>query len=140
MPPKRMPTDPNKRATTVRNLDITVLNKISRKRKKKKAEGTQNSSGNRNTGANNSIPNNKNSKNIVNRNSNRAKRKPKTSYPPYEICAKKNHSTERCFSGANAANKLPPRNKRREIQNQVQQRNNQSNAIENTQAAAQNKN
>ena len=39
-------------------------------------------------------------------------RKSRTVYPPYETCGKKNHSAERCYVGANAANRpLPWKNK-----------------------------
>ena len=65
-------------------------------------------------------------------------RRPRPVYPPCETCGKTNHSTEKCYSGANAANRPPPRNKRPEGQNQVQQRNAQSNSEGNVQAAAQN--
>ena len=71
----------------------------------------QNYPGNKNSGANNSNPNrnlNKNNNNNKQNNSNRAKRKPKTVYPPCETCRKTNHSTEKCYFGANAANRPLP--------------------------------
>ena len=43
---------------------------------------------------------------------------------------------QKCYLGANAANKPPPRNRRPKGQNQVQQRNAQSNSDGNVQAAA----
>ena len=76
----------------------------------------------------------------TNKNSNKAERKPKTVYPPGETCGKTNHSTEKCYYGANAANRPPPRQKRPERQTQVQERANQNDPNENTQAAAQNMN
>ena len=50
---------------------------------------------------------------------------------------KTNHSTEKCYFGANAAHRPPPRHRRPERQNQVQERANQSNSKETFQAAAQ---
>ena len=44
---------------------------------------------------------------------------------------------EKCYSGANAANKPPPRQRGQERQNQVQERANQNDSKETTQAAAQ---
>ena len=42
-------------------------------------------------------------------------RKSRTLYPPCETCGKENHSTERCYVGANAANRpLPWKNKPQE--------------------------
>ena len=69
-------------------------------------------------------------------NSNRAERKPKTVYPPCETCGKTNHSTEKCYFGANAANRPPPRHRRPKRQNQVSERASQSNTNEAPQAAA----
>ena len=87
----------------------------------------------KNTNSNNKIPNdtNKNNKNIQN------DRKPRPVYPLYETCGKTDHSTEKCYSGANVANRPPPRIKRPEGQNQVQQRKALSNSYGIVQAAAQ---
>ena len=52
----------------------------------------------------------------------------------------KNHSTENCYLGANAANRPSPRNRRPEGQNQSQQRDNQNISNDCAQAAAQNLN
>ena len=109
---------------------------------KKQGEQTQimqNNPGNKNSDFNTSNPkgNVNNLNNNNNRNSNRAERKPKTVYPPCETCGKTNHSTEKCYHGANAANR-PPRRQRR--QNQVQERANQNDSNETTQAATQNLN
>ena len=68
---------------------------------------------------------------------NQRDRKPKSVFPPCETCGRTNHSTERCYLGANAANRPPPRNRRPEGQNQAQQRNPQNNSDGNVQAAAQ---
>ena len=68
---------------------------------------------------------------------NQRDRKPKSVFPPCETCGRTNHSTERCYLGANAANRPPPRNRRPEGQNQAQQRNIQNNSDGNVQAAAQ---
>ena len=62
---------------------------------------------------------------------------PKTVYPPCETCGQTNHSTERCYHGANAANRQPPRQRRPERQNQVQERAIQNDSNENSQAVAQ---
>ena len=111
------------------------------KKQREQTENNQNNPGNKNSDANTSYPNgNVNNPNNNNRNSNRAERKPKTVYPPCETCGKTNHSTERCYHGANAANRPPPRQRRRERQNQVQERGNQNDSNEINQAAAQNLN
>ena len=64
-------------------------------------------------------------------------RRPRPVHPPREACVKTNHSTEKCYFGANAANGRPPRNRRPEGQNKVQQRNAQRNSEGKVQAAAQ---
>ena len=74
------------------------------------------------------------------KNSNRAKTKPGTVYPPFQTGGKTNHSTEKSYYGANAANRPPPRHKRRESQNQVKERANQNDSNETTQFGAQNLN
>ena len=68
---------------------------------------------------------------------NQRDRKPRPVFLPCETCGRTNHSTERCYLGANAANRPPPRNRRTEGQNQAQQRNTQNNSDGNVQAAAQ---
>ena len=64
-------------------------------------------------------------------------RKPRPVFPPCDTCGRTNHSTERCYLGANAASRPPPRNRRPEGQNQAQQRNTQKNSDGNVQAVAQ---
>ena len=109
------------------------------KKQREQTENNQNNPGNKNSDANTSNPNgNVNNPNNNNNNINRAERKPKTVYPPCETCGKANHSTERCYHGANAAKRPPPRQRRPERQNQVQERANQNDSIETTQAAVQN--
>ena len=111
------------------------------KKQREQTENNQNNPGNKNSDANTFNPNgNVNNPNNNNRNSNRAERKPKTVYPPCETCGKTNHSTERCYHGANAANRPPPRQRRPETQNQIQERANQNDSKEINQAAAQNLN
>ena len=73
--------------------------------------------------------------NKANKTNNQRDRKPRPVFPPCETCGRTNHSTERCYLGANAANRPPPRNRRPEGQNQAQQRNTQLDG--NVQAAAQ---
>ena len=86
------------------------------KKQGEQTENNQNNPGNKNSDANNSNPNsnvsiNKNNHNNY-RNSNRAERKPETVYPHCETCGKTNHAAERCYVGANAANRpLPWKNK-----------------------------
>ena len=68
---------------------------------------------------------------------NQRDRKPRPVFPPCETCGRTNHSTERCYLGANAANRPPPRNRRPEGQNHSQQYNAQNNSNGNVQAVAQ---
>ena len=112
------------------------------KREKNQSQNNTNSAGNTNnnnnggqtnSNSNNKIPNNANANNINNQNG----RKPRPVYPPCETCGKSNHSTEKCKFGANAANRAPPRKRRPEGQNQVQQTNAQNNSDVNAQDAAQ---
>ena len=65
---------------------------------------------------------------------------PKTVYPPCETCGQTNRSTEKCYFGANAVNRPPPRHRRPERQNQVSERANQSDSKESPEALAQNLN
>ena len=91
-----------------------------------------NGSGQTNFNYNNKVSNNTNASNTINQKD----RRPRPVYPPCETFCKTNHSTEKCYLGANAANRPPPRNRRRERQNQVQQRNAESNSDGIVQAAA----
>ena len=78
--------------------DETQMNTVTHKQQ---TEGNPDNAGNFNSDTNDSSP--KNHK--VDRNS-------RTLYPPCESCGKTNHSTERCYVGANAANRpLPWKNK-----------------------------
>ena len=109
------------------------------KKQREQTENIQNNPGNKNSDVNTSNRNgNVNNPNNNNRNSNRAERKPKTVHPSCETCGKTNHSTERCYHGANAAKRPPPRQKRPERQNQVQERAIQDYSNENSLAVAQN--
>ena len=111
------------------------------KKQREQTDNNQNNPVNKNSDANTSNPNgNVNKPNNNNGNNNRAERKPKTVYPPCETCGKTNYSTERCYRGANAANRPPPRQRRPERQNQVQERASQNGSTEINQAAAQNLN
>ena len=110
------------------------------KKQQEQTGNNQNNSGNRNSDANTSNQNSNVNNNNNNRNNNRAERKPKTVYPPCETCGKTNDSTEKCYFGANAANRPPPRHRRPERQNQVQEKANQNDSNESNQAAAQNLN
>ena len=75
--------------------------------------------------------------NKANNKNNQRDRKPRPVIPPCETCGRTNHSTERCYLGANAANRPPPKNRRPQGQNQSQQNNAQNNSDGNVQAAAQ---
>ena len=81
--------------------DETQMNTVTHKQQ---IEGNPDNAGNINGDTNDSNPNN----HKIDRNSG-------TLYPPCETCGKTNHSTERCYVGANAANRpLPWRNKPQE--------------------------
>ena len=111
------------------------------KKQREQTENIQNNPGSKNSDANTSNPNtNVNNKNKNSKNSNRTERKTKTVYPPCETCGKTNHSTEKCYFGANAANRPPPRHRRPERQNHLLERANQSDSDETPHAAAQNLN
>ena len=77
------------------------------KKQREETENNQNNPGNKNSDANNYIPDNNTNNNDQNnfKNSNRAETKPETVHPPCETCGKTNHSAERCYVGANAANR-----------------------------------
>ena len=110
------------------------------KREKDQTRNNTNSAKNNNGSAqtnanpnNNKVANNTKGNNInIQRD-----RKSRPVFPPCEICDRNNNSTEKCYLGANAANRPPPRNRRPEGQNQGQQNNAQSNSDGNVQAAAQ---
>ena len=99
------------------------------------AASNKNSNGSAQT---NSNPNQKATvTNKANNANNQRDRKPRPVFPPCETCGRTNHSTERCYLGANAANRPPPKNRRPEGQNQAQQRNTQNGSDGNVQAVAQ---
>ena len=111
-----------------------------RKREKDQTRNNTNSPNNNNGSAQtnpnpntNKVPNNTKGNNI----NNQRDRKSRLVFPPCQTCGRNNHSTEKCYLGANAANTPPPRNRRPEGQNQGQQNNAQSNSDGNVQAAAQ---
>ena len=71
---------------------------------KQQIEGKPDNAGNINSDTKDSNPNN-----------HKIDRKSRTLYPPCETCGKTNHSTERCYVGANAANgPFPRKNKPQE--------------------------
>ena len=111
------------------------------KREKDQTRNNMNSANNNNGIAQtNSNPNNKVSNNTKANNTNiQRDRRSRPVFPRCKTCGGTNHSTEKCYLGANATNRPPPRNRRPEGQNQVQQRNAQSNSDGNVQAAAQTK-
>ena len=111
------------------------------KKQREQTEKNENNPGNKSSDAITSNPNgNVINPNNNNRNSNRAERKPKTVYLPYETRGKTNQSTKRCYHGTNVANRPPPRQRRPERENQVQERAVQNDSNEISQAVAQNLN
>ena len=81
--------------------DETQMNTVTHKQQ---IEGNPDNAGNINGDTNDSNPNN----HKIDRNS-------RALYPPCETCGKTNHSTERCYVGANAVNRpLPWKNKPQE--------------------------
>ena len=109
------------------------------KRQKDQTRNNPNSANNNNGSARtNSNPNNKFVNNTKGNNiKNQRDRRSRRVFPSCERCGRNNHSTEKCYLGANAANRPPPRNRRPEEQNQGQQHNAQNNSDGNVQAAAQ---
>ena len=111
------------------------------KREKDPTRNNTNSANNNNNGSaqtnsnpnNNKVANNAKGNNI----NNQRNRRPRPAFPLCETCGRTNHSTEKFFLGANAANRPPPRNRRPEGQNQSQQKIAQNNSDANVQAAAQ---
>ena len=99
------------------------------KREKEQTRNSTNSASNNNGSAQtNPNPNNKVANNTKGNNiNNQRNRRPRPVFPPCETCGRINHSTEKCYLGANAANRPPPRNRRPEGQNQSQQNNAQNN-------------
>ena len=112
------------------------------KRKKEQIQNNTDSAGNNNnnngTAQTNANRNNKVSgNNKANKTNNQRDRRTRPGYPSCATCGRTNHSTEKCYLGANAANKTPPRNRQPEGQNQVRQRIAQNHSDGNFQAAAQ---
>ena len=106
------------------------------KKQREQTENNRNNPGNKNSDANTSNPNcNVNNPSNNKRNNNRAEGKPKILHPHCETCGKTNCSTEKYYHGANAANRPPPWQRRPERKNQVQERANQNDSNEATQAA-----
>ena len=86
------------------NLDYPDETQMNTVMHKQQIEGNKDNAGNFNSDTNNSNPNNY-----------KIDRKYRTLYPPCETCGKTNHSTERCYVGANATNRpLPWKNKPQE--------------------------
>ena len=109
------------------------------KREKDQTRNNTNSSNNNNGSAQtNSNPNNKVANNTKENNIKiQRDRRTRPVFPPCETCGGINHSTEKCYLGANATNRPPLRNRQPEGQNQGQQKNTQSISDSNVQAAAQ---
>ena len=111
------------------------------KREKDQTRYNINSANNNNNGSaqtnsnpnNNKVANNTKASNI----NNQRDRRSIPVFPPCETCVRTNHSTGKCYLGANAANRPLPRNRRPEGQNQSQQNDAQNISDGNVQAAAQ---
>ena len=108
------------------------------KKQRKQTDHIKKNPGNKNSDADTSNPSSNVNNNNNNKNSNRAERKPKIVYPPRETNGKTNHTTDKCYFGANTANRPPRRHRRPERQNQAPERANHSDSNEAPQAAAQN--
>ena len=93
------------------------------KREKHQTRNTTNSANNNNGSAQtNSNPNNEGANNTKGSNTNNQRdRRSRPVFPPCKTCGRTNHSTEKCYLGANGANRPPLRNRRSETQNQSQQ-------------------
>ena len=102
---------------------------------------TDSAANNKNNNGSGQINSNPNPKapvaNKVNNTNNQRDGKPRPVFPPCDTCGTTNYSTERCYLGANAANRPPPRTRRPEGQNQARQRDTQNNWDGNVQAVAQ---
>ena len=100
--------------------------------------GAKNNNGSAQTNPNHNNNNNKVAINTKGSNlNNQRDRRTRPVFPPCKTCCRTNHSTEKCYLGANAANRPLPRNRRPEGQNQSQQNNAQNNSDGNVQASAQ---
>ena len=111
-------------------------------KREKDQKNKTNSAGNNNNISGGQTKSNSNKKVLNDTNANNTKnqkdRRPtRPVYPPCETCGKTDHSTEKGYFGANAANRPRPRNRRSEGQNQVERRNARSNSDGNVQVAAQ---
>ena len=95
--------------------------------------GSAQTNSNLNNNNNNKVANNTKGSNI----NNQRDRRSRPVFPPCETCGRTNNSTEKCYLGANAANRPPPRNRRPEGQKQSQQNDAQNISDGNVQAAAQ---
>ena len=108
---------------------------------KREKNQTRNNTDSADKNSNNSGQKNSNNKNSnttnANKTNNQKDGRPRPVYSPCETFGKTSHSTEQSYFEANAVNRPPPRNRRLEGQNQVQQRNDQSYSDGDVQAAAQ---
>ena len=135
-----MPTYPNQRAITVKKGHFRNQCHLLKKQREQ-TENNQNDPGNKNSAANTSNPNsNVNNNNNPTKTVTKLKESQKLFTHPVRHAEKTNHSTEKGYFVANAADRPPPRHRRPERQNQVSERANQSDTNEAPQAAAQNLN
>ena len=113
-------------------------------KQREQTESNQNNPVTKNSEAKNSNVNSNvnmiDSNNNNNKNSKRAEKSRRNFTQPVTDMEKTNHSTEKCYFGANAANRPPLRHRRPERQSQVPERANGSDSNEVPQAAAQNLN
>ena len=107
-------------------------------RERPNAENTNSANNNNGSAQTNSNPNNKVANNTKGNNiNNQRDKRSRPVFSPCQTCGRTNHSKEKCYLGANAANRPPVRNRRPEGQNQGQQNNAQNNSDSKVQAAAQ---
>ena len=139
-PHSKAPINPDQRATIVKKTGHYQSQCRQLKREKDQTRNNTDSatSNNRSAQTNSNPNNNKVTDNAKGNNTNNQRdRKPRPVFPPCETCGRTNHSTERCYLGANAANRPPFKNRRPQGQNQSQQNNAQNNSDGNVQTAAQ---
>ena len=95
------------------------------KREKDQTRKMQSANNNNGSAQTNSNPNNNKVANNTKGNNinNQRDRRSRPVFPLCETCGRNKHSTEKCYLGANAANRPPPRIRRPERQNRGQQNN-----------------
>ena len=91
-----------------RNQCLQLKREKDQARSNTNTDDNNNGGGQPNSNSKNKISNNTNANNT----NNQKDRRPRHVYPPCDTCGNSNQSTEKCYFGANAANRPPHRNKR----------------------------